>query len=173
MTHVLIFALLAAGDPCAILPEASVRQIFEIAEGTPVRVVRSDSCNYLWMGVPPTGPQLREALMSGRGVPPRTSESISIRIEPTPDAIKELDARYEKLSKGYTVERDGQQLAVKPQKLTWVHDVGDKAFWNESLQQLVVARKGELVSFVLRKLLPQNELINLATTAAQAALRKQ
>jgi hypothetical protein len=89
-----------------------------------------------------------------------------------PNAIKELDARFEKLTKGYTVDRDGQQLTVRPQKLSWVPNVGEKAFWNESLSQLVVARKNELFSFVVKKQMKPTDLVNVATTAAQAALRK-
>jgi len=168
----LLLLALAAIDPCSYLPEKDLRQIFEIPELTPVRTVRSDSCSYLWMGLPPTGPQLREALMSGKRVPPRANESFSMRVEPVAGAVKELDARFEKLTKGYTVDRDGQVLTVKPQKLSWVPNVGDKAFWNESLSQLVVARKNELMSFVIRKKMSPADLINLASTAAQAALRR-
>ncbi len=169
----LLFALIAAIDPCSYLPEKDVRQLFEIPEMSPIRTVRADSCSYLWMGVPPSGPQLREALMAGRHVPPRANESLSLRIEPVANAVKELDARFEKLSKGYTVERDGQELKVRPQELRWVPNVGEKAFWNASLNQLVVARKNELFSLVVKKNLPPAELINVATTAAQAALRRQ
>ena len=172
MTPVFLFALMAAADPCAYLPEQDVRQIFEIPEFTPIRTIRSDSCGYIWMGPPPTGPQLREALMAGKRLPPRANESLSLRIEAFPSAVKELDARYEKLTKGYTVERDGQQLTVRPQKLQWVPDVGEKAYWNASLSQLVVARKGDLFSVVIQKRLKPSDLVNAATTAAQAALRK-
>lgn len=170
----LFLAFLAAIDPCAYLPERDVRQVFEIPDSTPIRTVRADSCSYIWMGVPPTGPQLRDALMAGRGVPPRANESVSLRVEPVTNAVKELDARFERLSRGYTVERDGQQLAVKPEKLEWIPNVGEKAFWNESLGQLVVARKNALFSFVVKKpvRLP-SDLVNLAATAAQSALRKQ
>ncbi|MBI2686049.1 MAG: hypothetical protein HYX27_07015 [Acidobacteria bacterium] len=169
----LLFAFLATPDPCSYLPEQEVRQVFEIHEMTPIRVVRADSCSYLWMGLPPTGQQLREALMAGRHVPPRANESLSIRIEPVAHAIKELDARFEKLLKGYSVDRDGQELKVKPQNLQWVPNVGEKAFWNDSLNQLVVARKNELVSFVVKKPgKPQADVMNLAITAAQAAMRK-
>lgn len=169
----LLFAFLAAVDPCSYLSEQDLRQIFEIPESTPVRVVRSDSCGYLWMGLPPTGAQLREALMSGRRIPPRSNDSLSLRIEPVPNAVKELEARYEKLSKGYTVDRDGQQLPVRPQKLEWVPNVGDKAYWNASLSQLVVARKNDLFSVVVKKQLKPADLLNAATTTIQAALRKQ
>src|SRR6187402_1433586 len=100
-----LFALMAAADPCSYLPEQDVRQLFEIPETTPIRAVRADSCSYIWMGLPPTGPQLREALMSGKRLPPRANESLSLRIEPVAHAVKELDARFEKLSKGYTVDR--------------------------------------------------------------------
>lgn len=167
-----LFALMAATDPCSYLPEQDVRQLFEIPEATPVRAVRADSCSYIWMGLPPTGPQLREALMSGKRLPPRANESLSLRIEPVGNAIKELDARFEKLSKGYTVDRDGQQLAVRPQQLEWVPNVGEKAFWNASLNQLVFARKNELFSLVVKKQLKPADLLNVATTAAQAALRR-
>ncbi|MFN0102688.1 MAG: hypothetical protein ACKV2U_11430 [Bryobacteraceae bacterium] len=172
MTTPLLFAFLSAVDPCEYLPEKDVRQVFEIPEMTPIRIVRSDSCNYLWMGLPPTGPQLREALMAGKRVPPRANESLSLRIEAVVNAVKELDARFEKLSKGYTVERDGQQLTVRPQQLEWVPNVGEKAYWNLSLNQLVVARKNELFSLVVKKQLKPAELLGVATTAAQAALRK-
>ncbi len=168
----LLFFFLATTDPCSYLPEPELRQVLEIPESTPIRAVRADSCGYIWMGLPPTGPQLREALRSGRRLPARANESFSIRIEPMPNAIKELDARFEKLTKGYTVDRDGQQLTVRPQKLSWVPNVGEKAFWNESLSQLVVARKNELFSFVVKKQMKPTDLVNVATTAAQAALRK-
>jgi len=167
-----LFALMAAADPCSYLPEQDVRQLFEIPETTPIRAVRADSCSYIWMGLPPTGPQLREALMSGKRLPPRANESLSLRIEPVAHAVKELDARFEKLSKGYTVDRDGQQLTVRPQQLEWVPNVGEKAFWNASLNQLVFARKNELFSLVVKKQLKPSDLLNVATTAAQAALRK-
>jgi len=173
MLYPVLFALMTVTDPCGYLPEQSLRQIFEIPEFTPVRTVRADSCSYLWMGVPPTGAQLREALMSGRRLPARANESVSLRIEPVGNALKELDARFELLTKGYTVDRDGQQLKVRPQALQWVPNVGEKAFWNASLSQLVVARKGELFSLVVKKQTREpNDLINLAVTAAQAALRK-
>jgi hypothetical protein len=172
MTPLLLFSLLAAADPCAYLPEPDVRQILEIPEFTPIRTIRADSCAYIWMGPPPSAPQLREALMAGKRLPPRASESLNLRVEAFPSAIKELDARYEKLTKGYTVQRDGQQLTVRPQKLEWVSGVGEKAYWNVSLNQLVVARKGELFSFVIQKRLNPADLINAAATAAQAALRK-
>ena len=172
MIHLFLLALMAAADPCVYLPEQDVRQIFEIPELTPIRTVRADSCGYIWMGLPPTGPQLREALMAGKRLPPRANESLSLRIESFPSAIKELDARYEKLTKGYTVERDGQQLTVRPQKLEWVPDVGEKAYWNTSLSQLVVARKGDLLSVVVQKRMKPADLRNAAATAAQAALRK-
>lgn len=168
-----LFAVLAALDPCAYLPERDVRQLFEISDFTPIRAMRADSCTYLWMGPPPTGPQLREALMAGKRLPPRANESVSLRVEMVPDAVKEIDARFEKLTKGYTVERDGQRLAVRPEKLEWVPNVGDKAFWNQSLHQLLVARKHELISLVLNKKLRPAEMVNLASTAAQSALRKQ
>ena len=167
-----LFALMAAADPCSYLPEQDVRQLFEIPETTPIRAVRADSCSYIWMGLPPTGPQLREALMSGKRLPPRANESLSLRIEPVANAVKELDARFEKLSKGYTVDRDGQQLTVRPQQLEWVPNVGEKAFWNSSLNQLVFARKNELFSLVVKKQMKPSDLLNVATTAAQAALRK-
>ena len=83
------------------------------------------------------------------------------------------DVLHEKLAKGYTVDRDGRQLTVKPQQLEWVPNVGEKAFWNASLNQLVVARKNELFSLVVKKQLKSADLANLAATAAQAALRKQ
>jgi len=168
----LFLAFLAAIDPCAYLPEQDVRQLFEIPESTPLRAVRADSCSYIWMGLPPTGPQLREALMAGKRLPPRANESISLRIEPVTNAVKELDARFDKLAKGYSVDRDGQELKVKPQQLEWVANVGEKAFWNASLSQLVVARKNELFSLVVRKNLKPAELVNAAATAAQSALRK-
>jgi hypothetical protein len=168
----LFLAFLAAVDPCMLLPEKDVRQLFEIPEMTPIRAVRSDGCSYIWMGLPPTGPQLREALMSGKRLPPRANESLSLRIEPVNNGVKELDARFELLTKGYTVERDGHQLPVRPQKLEWVPNVGEKAFWNESLSQIVVARKNELISVVVKKQLPATVLVNAATTAAQAVLRR-
>lgn len=173
MLYPILFALMTVTDPCSYLPEQALRQVFEIPEFTPVRTLRADSCSYLWMGLPPTGAELREALMSGKHVPPRPNESVSLRIEPVTNAIRELDARFEMLTKGYTVERDGQQLKVRPQQLQWIPNVGEKAFWNASLSQLVVARKGELVSLVVKKQTREPaDLINLATTAAQAALRK-
>ena len=168
-----LLAFLAAVDPCSYLPEKDVRQLFEIPETTPIRAVRADSCSYIWMGLPPSGPQLREALMAGKRLPPRANESLSLRIEPVPNAIKELDARFEKLTKGYTVERDGKELSVKPQQLEWVPNVGEKAFWNSSLSQLVVARKNELFSLVVKKQMKPADLLAAAATAAQAALRKQ
>ena len=64
--NLLLFAFLAAADPCTYFTEQDLRQLFEIPPQTPVRIVRADSCGYLWMGLPPTGPQLREALMSGK-----------------------------------------------------------------------------------------------------------
>jgi len=167
-----LLALAAATDPCSYLPEPDVRQIFEVPDTTPIRAVRADSCSYLWMGLPPTGAQLREALMAGKKLPPRANESLSLRVEAVPSAIKELDARFEKLTKGYTVDRDGQQLTVKPQQLEWVPNVGEKAFWNASLNQLVAARKNELFSIVVKKLMAPSDLRNAAITAAQAALRK-
>lgn len=173
MWYPVLFALMTATDPCGYLPEQALRQIFEIPEFTPVRTVRADSCSYLWMGLPPSSAQLREALMSGRRLPARTNESVSLRIEPVGNALKELEARFELLSKGYTVDRDGQQLKVRPQTLKWVPNVGEKAFWNASLSQLVVARKGELFSLVVKTQTREaGDLMNLATTAAQAALRK-
>jgi hypothetical protein len=172
MIHLFLLALMAASDPCVYLPERDVRQIFEIPELTPIRTVRADSCGYIWMGPPPSGPQLREALMAGKRLPPRANESLSLRIETFPSAMKELDARYDKLTKGYTVERDGQQLTVRPQKLEWVPDVGEKAYWNASLSQLVVARKSDLLSVVVQKRMKPADLRNAAATAAQAALRK-
>lgn len=168
----LLFAFLATIDPCSYLPEKDVRQIFEVHEMTPIRAVRADGCSYMWMGLPPSGPQLREALMSGKRVPARANESVSIHVEPTQHAVKELDARHERLEKGYKVDRDGRELEVKPQHLQWVPNLGEKAYWNVSLSQLVVARKDELFSFVVRKQLPPADLLNLATTVAQAALRK-
>lgn len=111
--------------------------------------------------------------MSGKRVPGRANESLSLRIELIPNAVKELEARFGKLSKGYQVERDGRELQVKPQQLEWVPNVGEKAFWNASLSQLVVARKNELFSLVIRKQLKPADLVNVAATAAQSALRKQ
>jgi hypothetical protein len=172
MMTLFLLAFMAAIDPCAYLPEQDVRQLFEIPETTPIRAVRADSCSYIWMGLPPTGPQLREALMSGKRLPPRANESLSLRMEAVTNAVKELEARFEKLAKGYTVERDGQQLQVRPQQLEWVPNVGEKAFWNASLNQLVVARKNELFSLVVKKQLKPAELLSVAVTAAQAALRK-
>lgn len=169
----ILFAFLAAADPCSYLPEQDLRQLFEIPELTPVRTVRADSCSYMWMGLPPTGPQLRDALMSGKRLPGRANESFSLRIEPVSNGVKELEIRFEKLSKGYSVERDGRELKVKPQQLEWVPNVGEKAFWNASLSQLVVARGNELFSFVLKKQLNPADLVSAATTAAQSALRKQ
>lgn len=168
----LFLAFLAAVDPCMLLPEKDVRQLFEIPDTTPIRAVRADSCSYIWMGLPPTGPQLREALMAGKRLPPRANESLSLRIEPVNNGVKELDARFELLTKGYIVERDGRQLPVRPQKLEWVPNVGEKAFWNESLSQIVVARKNELISVVVKKQLPATVLVNAAATAAQAVLRR-
>ncbi len=170
--NLLLFALLAAADPCSYFSEKDVRELFEIPAQTPVRTVRADSCGYLWMGLPPTGQELREALMKGRHVPPRANESISFRIEPQPNAVKVLEARYELLSKGYTSDRDGQQLKVRPQKLEWVPNVGEKAFWNESLTQLVAARKNEIFSVVIRKQMRPSDMVNAATTILQTALRK-
>ncbi len=167
-----LLALMAAADPCALLPEQDVRQLFEIPETTPIRALRADSCSYIWMGLPPTGPQLREALMSGKRLPPRANESLSLRIEPIPNAVKELDARFEKLTKGYTIERDGEQVAVRPQKLEWVANVGEKAYWIPGLSQLVVARKNQLFSLVVKKQMKPADLVNAATTAAQAVLRR-
>lgn len=167
----LLFAFFAAIDPCAVLSEQDVRQIFEIPDSQPIRAVRADSCSYLWMGLPPTGPQLREALMSGKRLPPRANESLSFRIEPVSNAVKELAARYEKLTKGYSVEIDGHQRQVRPQNLEWVPNVGEKAYWNPELNQLVVARKGALLSVVVQKRLKPADLVNAATTAAQALLR--
>ena len=172
MTTAFLFAFLAAIDPCSYLPEQDVRQLFEIPETTPIRAVRADSCSYIWMGLPPSGPQLREALMAGKRLPPRANESLSLRIEPVTNAVKELDARFEKLTRGYTVERDGQRLAVRPQQLEWVPNVGEKAFWNASLNQLVVARGNELFSLVVKKQMKPADMVNAAATAAQAALRK-
>jgi hypothetical protein len=168
----LLFALASLTDACGYLPEQEVRQVFEIPATTPIRTLRADGCSYLWMGLPPTGPQLREALMSGKRLPPRANESLSVRIETVPSAVRELDARFELLSKGYTVERDGRQLPVRPQKLEWVPNVGDKAFWNASLSQLVVARGSQLFSFVVKKQIKPAELRDAAATAAQAALRR-
>ena len=71
--------------------------------------------------------------MDGKRLPPRANESVSLRIEPVANAVKELEVRFEQLTKGYTSERNGQQLTVQPQKLEWVPNVGEKAFWNESL----------------------------------------
>jgi hypothetical protein len=172
MTLPILLALLNATDPCAYLPEQDVRDIFAVPAGTPVRAVRSDSCSYLWMGVPPTAAQLREALMSGKRLPPRANESVTLRVEPFPNALKELESRYQLLTNGYTVERDGQPLQVRPQKLEWVPNVGEKAYWIPSLSQLVVARKGQLFSLVVKKQMAKADLINTAATAAQAILRR-
>lgn len=172
MTILFLLAFPAALDPCSYLPEKDVRQLFEIPETTPIRVVRADSCNYIWMGLPPSGPQLREALMAGKRLPPRANESLSLRIEPVANAVGELDARFEKLTRGYTVERDGQQLTVRPQQLEWVPNVGEKAFWNASLNQLVAARGNQLFSLVVKKQMKPGDLMNAAATAAQAVLRK-
>jgi hypothetical protein len=169
----LLLALAAAVDPCTFLPEQDVRQLFEIPDTTPVRTVRSDSCTYIWMGLPPSGPQLRAALKAGKRLPARANESVSLRVEAVGDAVKEIEARYAKLTKGYTVERNGQEIAVRPEKLEWVPNVGEKAFWNASLRQLLVARRHELFSVVVKKDLRPEDMVNLAATAAQSVLRKQ
>ena len=113
----LLFALASLTDACGYLPEQEVRQVFEIPSTTPICMLRADGCSYLWMGLPPTGPQLREALMSGKRLPPRANESLSIRIETVPSAVRELDARFDLLSKGSTVERAGRPLPRPPRPL--------------------------------------------------------
>lgn len=175
MKHLLLLIAipLAAADPCAVLPEAQVRQIFELLDGVPVRTVRADGCSYLWKGLPPTGPQLREALMSGKRVPPRPDESVSIRVETPADSRKELEARYSLLEKGYTVERDGRSLTVKPQQVARTPAVGDVAFWNGTLHQLVLVDGPELISIVVKKGLDDADLRRLAETAGQAAVRNR
>ncbi|MBM3785934.1 MAG: hypothetical protein FJW30_16355 [Acidobacteria bacterium] len=161
-------------DPCALLPEKDVREIFEIASNTPVRVVKSDSCTYVWLGPLPSLAELRLALRDGKKRPSRDNESVSLRIEPNPQALRELDARFEKLTKGFSVDRGGDVREVKPQTVEWVAGLGEKAYWNASLRQLVIARKDSLLSVVIqRPSLRPADLSNLARTVAQSALRKQ
>lgn len=168
----LLFAL--AIDPCSLLPEPDVRQIFEVPAGTPVRQVRADSCTYMWMGLPPSTAELRDALRNGRKRPPRDNESVSLRVEPLAKPVAELETRFGKLEKGYAVERDGEQRSVKPQKIAWIGGLGEKAYWNASLNQLVVASKDALVSIVVKRTVSRPEdLANLARTIAQSVLRKQ
>lgn len=166
--------LALAIDPCTVLPELDVRQIFEVPAATPVRQVRADSCTYMWMGLPPSTAELRDALRNGRKRPSRDSESVSLRIEPLAKPVAEIEARFEKLAKGYAVERDGEQRTVKPQRIAWVNGLGEKAYWNASLSQLVVARKDALISVVVKRVVAKPEdLANLAQTIAQSVLRKQ
>jgi hypothetical protein len=161
-------------DACSLLPEKDVRQLFEISPNTPVRTVKSDSCTYVWLGPLPSTAELREALRNGRKRPARHSESVSLRVEPNAQPLREIEARFEKLSKGFQVERDGETREVKPQQVEWVAGLGEKAFWNASLRQLVIARKDTLLSVVVQR--PASDpkgLANLAQTVAQSALRKQ
>lgn len=168
----LLFAL--ALDPCTLLPEPDVRQIFEVPANTPVRQVRADSCTYMWMGLPPSTAELRAALRDGRKRPPRDNESVSLRVEPLAKPVAEIEARFDKLAKGYPVDRDGEQRVVKPQKIAWISGLGEKAYWNASLNQLVVARKDALISVVVKRVVSKPEdLANLAQTIAQSVLRKQ
>jgi len=168
----LLFAL--ALDPCALLPELEVRQIFEVPANTPVRQVRADSCTYIWMGLPPSTAELRAALRSGRKRPSRDNESVSLRIEPLAKPLAEIETRFDKLAKGYNVDRDGEQRVVKPQQIAWVGGLGEKAYWNASLSQLVVARKDALISVVVKRVVSKPEdLAGLAQTIAQSVLRKQ
>ena len=167
----LLFAL--ALDPCTLLPELDVRQIFEVPAATPVRQLRADSCTYVWMGLPPSTAELRDALRNGRKRPSRDSESVSLRIEPHTKPVAEIEARFAKLEKVYAVDRDGEQRAVKPQQIAWINGLCEKAYWNASLNQLVVARKDALVSVVVKRVVSKPEhLAGLAQTIAHSVLRK-
>jgi hypothetical protein len=169
-----LLLLAAAVNPCSLLTEKEVREVLEVPATTPMRTAQADSCTYVWLGPPPSTEELRDALMRGKPRPARDPESVSLRIEKVRDSMQEMSERFEKLSKGYRVERDGRQLEVKPQQLEWVPNVGEKAYWNATLSQLVAARKGELVSLVLKKPnLRPADLANTAATIVQIVLRKQ
>lgn len=173
MFSVVLFALFAAADPCTYLPEAVVREIFELPVATPISTAKAHSCTYIWRGAQPSAAQLRDALIAGKQLPKRDSESVSLQVEEITNAAQTVQLRYATLSKGYTVDRDGRQLVVKPQKLEWVESFGERAYWNETLSQLVVARKNELLSVVVKKpSLRSADLKNLAETVMNSVLRK-
>ncbi|MCL4796807.1 MAG: hypothetical protein KJZ84_19740 [Bryobacteraceae bacterium] len=112
-------------QPCAYFPETLVREAFSPLASAPLKQSQRRTCSYE---------------ITGR----TTNESVSINFQTNRITPKTIDALFNRMKNGSKTEVRGQVVETKPMDVEWVSGVGEKAFWNNNLQQLAVTAKNTL-----------------------------
>lgn len=109
-------------QPCAYFPEALVRSAFPPLAKGDLKQTQQRTCRWERTGT-------------------AANDSVSINFQTNRVTPKTIDALFNRMKNGVKAEVKGRVVETKPMDVEWISGAGDKAFWNQNLQQLTVTVK--------------------------------
>jgi hypothetical protein len=112
-------------QPCAYFPESLLRGAFPPMAKGELKQTQRRTCSWERAGT-------------------TANDSVSINFQTNRVTPKTIDALFNRMRDGVKTEVKGRVVESKPMQVEWISGAGDKAFWNQNLQQLAVSAKDVL-----------------------------